>query len=103
MLPVLPVNQVVPVRNDIVDRTARHAERNAAIHAARALSSGRLIRQACIELAVVLLAGLFGLVRLLEALVFHETGDLPHSSVPCILTIQRRRENTGVRVLPAPR
>ena len=48
-------------------------------------------------------AALTGLVRLLEALVLHETGDLPHSSVPCILTIQRRRENTGVRVLPAPR
>ena len=36
-LPVLLVNQVVAVRNDVVDRAAGHAKRDAAVHAARAL------------------------------------------------------------------
>ncbi len=102
-LPVLAVNEVVPVRNDVVDRAARHAERDAAIHAARSLSRRRLVRQACIELAVVLLAGLFGLVRLREALVLHETGDLPHSTVPCIPTPRdTEAQRTQTSVFSAP-
>ena len=42
-LPVLPVDQVVPVRNDVVDRAAGLAERDAAIHAARALLRRRVV------------------------------------------------------------
>jgi hypothetical protein len=40
VLPVLPVDEVVEVRDEIVDRAALHAERNAAVHAARALHFG---------------------------------------------------------------
>src|SRR5690606_2499256 len=35
--PVLPINQIIPVGNDIVDRAAAGAERYAAIHTPRAL------------------------------------------------------------------
>ena len=57
-LPVLAVDEVVPVGNDVVDRAAAHAERDAAIHAARALDRRRLVGQARNELAPVLLARL---------------------------------------------
>ena len=36
-LPVLAIDQIVPVRNQIVDRAAVVTKRNAAIHAARGL------------------------------------------------------------------
>src|SRR5262249_35550154 len=55
-LPVAAVDEVVPVGNDVVDRAALHAERDAAIHAARALDLGILVGQAQVELAVVLLS-----------------------------------------------
>ncbi len=77
-LPVLPVNEVVPVRNDVVDRAAALAERDAAIHAAGALHAGGVVRQAQIELAVMLLARLGRFVRLLEPLVLEESGDVAH-------------------------
>jgi hypothetical protein len=37
LLPVATVNQVVPVGDDVIDRAAGIAERDAAVHAARAL------------------------------------------------------------------
>jgi hypothetical protein len=40
--PVLEIDEVVPVRNDVVDGAAGLAERNAAIHAARALLRRRV-------------------------------------------------------------
>src|SRR5689334_5392253 len=78
VLPVLAVNEVVPVGNDVVDRAARHAERDAAVHAACALLAGGVVRQAQVELTVVLLARLGGFVRFLEPLVLEEPGDLSH-------------------------
>ena len=62
-LPVLLVDEVVPVRNDVVDGTAAHAERGAAVHAACALNCGLLVRQARDELAPVLDAFLRRLVN----------------------------------------
>src|SRR6185503_16712501 len=59
-LPVLAVHQIVPVRDDVVHRTARHAERDAAVHAARALRGGVGVGQAGVKLPIVLLAA-FGL------------------------------------------
>ena len=52
----LAIDQVVPVRNDVVDRAAGLAERNAAVHAARALPRGGLVVEAQHELAIVLQA-----------------------------------------------
>src|SRR5207244_8447525 len=66
--------------NDVGDRTALHAERDAAVHAARALGLCVVVRQPQVDLAVVLLARLRRLVRLLQTLVFQETGDLAHLS-----------------------
>src|SRR5206468_12736299 len=71
-LPVLPVHEIVPVRNDVVDRAARHAERDAAVHAARTLHPGSVVGQAQVELAIVFLARLGRFVRLLEPLVRSE-------------------------------
>src|SRR5438874_2006304 len=78
VLPVLAVNEVVPVGDDVVDRAARHAERDAAVHAARALHAGGVVGEAHVELAVVLLARLSRFVRFLEPLVLEEPGDLSH-------------------------
>ena len=78
LLPVLLVDEVVPVRNDVVDRAAAHAERRAAVHAARALDPGLLVGQARDELAPVLHALLRRLVRLRRAARTPETGDLAH-------------------------
>src|SRR6185503_523152 len=78
VLPVAAIDQVVPVRNDIVDRAALHAKRDAAIHAARALHLGILVGKAQVELAIVLLARVLALVRLLEALVLQKPRDLSH-------------------------
>ena len=40
--PLMPVNQVVPIGDDVVDRAARLAERDATIHTTRALLCRRL-------------------------------------------------------------
>src|SRR5580765_1089832 len=76
-LPILPVNEVVPVRDDVVDRAAALAKRDAAIHATRALQAGGIVREPQVELAVMFLARLGSLVRFLEPLVLEEPGDLP--------------------------
>ena len=52
-LPLVPVHEVVPVRDDVVDRAAGLAERDAAIHAARALLGRLVVLQREHELAVV--------------------------------------------------
>ena len=54
VLPVAAVDQVVEVRNDVVDRAAVVAERNAAVHAARALDLGVVVGQCEDEFLVVL-------------------------------------------------
>src|SRR5688572_12490713 len=96
-LPVLAINEVVPVRDQVVHRAARHAERDAAIHAARALHAGGFVRQAQVELAVMLLARLDRLVRLLEPLVLEESRDLPHYAATflCPSSARARRYSFG--------
>src|SRR3990172_9930461 len=79
-LPVLPVNQVVEIGDDVIDRTALNAERDPAVHAACGLDLRVFVGQAQVKLAVVPLARLRRLVRLLEALVFQESGDLAHDA-----------------------
>ncbi len=51
--PLLPVDEIVPVRNDVVDRAAGLAERDAAVHAARALLRRFVVLERQHELAVV--------------------------------------------------
>src|SRR5574343_245285 len=78
LLPVAAVNQIVPVRNDVVDRATVVAERNAAIHAARALRLGSVVRQGLDEFLVVRQALFDRFVGLFEALELHESSRLAH-------------------------
>ncbi len=83
VLPVLPEHHVVEVGNDVVDRAAGGAERNAAIHAARALHLGLFVGKVDDELVVVFFArdGFFG--RFVQPLVFEESGYFAH--VLCLI------------------
>ena len=58
--------KVVEIRDDVVDRAAGHAERNAAVHAARALHLGLFFREVQDELVIVLLARLGRLGRFVQ-------------------------------------
>ncbi|MNJ71617.1 hypothetical protein D3C77_681830 [compost metagenome] len=76
--PVLLVHQVIPVRDDVVDRAAVVAERDAAVHAARGLLLGLVIGQVQHEFAPVLQPLLRGLGGLLQTLKFHKASNLSH-------------------------
>jgi hypothetical protein len=58
---------------------AAHAERNAAVHTARALNGCLLVGEARNEFAEMLRALLGRLVRFLDAAIFHEAGDFSHT------------------------
>src|SRR5665213_3284040 len=77
-LPLVPVDQVVPVRNDVVDWAAGLAERNSAIHAARTLLRRCRIVQRQHELAVMLEPLGDRLRHFGDALELEESGDLAH-------------------------
>ncbi|MNS75346.1 hypothetical protein D3C72_1088600 [compost metagenome] len=76
--PVLLVHQVIPVGDDVVDRAAVVAERDAAVHAARGLLLGLVVGQVQHEFAPVLQPLLRGLGGLLQTLKFHKAGNLSH-------------------------
>src|SRR5690606_28294142 len=76
--PFLPVHQVVPVGDDVVDRASVVAERNAAVHAPGGLLPGLFVVQAHHELAPVLQALLRCFGGFLEPLEFHKTSDFSH-------------------------
>ncbi len=78
VLPVLMEHQVVEVRNDVVHRAAVVAERNAAVHAARALDLRFVVGQCRDEFLVVLHARERSFVRLVAALELEKTGCLAH-------------------------
>jgi hypothetical protein len=52
--PVIAIDEVVPIGDDIVHRASRVAIRDPAINAASALLGNRLIRERDCELAIVL-------------------------------------------------
>jgi hypothetical protein len=78
LAPLVPVHEIVPVRDDVVDRTSGLAERDAAIHAAGALQRSIRVGQRKDELAIVVHPRRRGLHRLLDALQFEKAGDLAH-------------------------
>ncbi len=87
LVPVAVVDEVVPVRDLVVDRTARRAGRyrpgalaigHAAIHAARGLGDVVLLRQRQHEFAPVANALSDRFVVAVLALVFEKAGDLTH-------------------------
>ena len=102
-LPVVPIHQVVPVRYEVVQRTARRArafphgragmaEGDAAVHAAGALLPQRFRRHGKHELVPVLQTFEGVPVRGPAPLVFHESRDLAHMPgvVPCPWALDRR-------------
>jgi hypothetical protein len=81
-LPLLPVHEVVPVRDDVVHGASRHAERDAAVHAARALLGRGVVGQREDELAVVVDALGDRFRHLGDTLEFKKSGDFSHSWRP---------------------
>src|SRR5262249_45591144 len=80
LLPAAPIDEVVPVRDDVPERAALVTEGDAAIHAAGALRAELLLGELQLELAPVLQPiGDRLLVRGL-ALVLEKSGDLSHRS-----------------------
>src|SRR5277367_4923279 len=77
-LPVLPINKIVPVGDDVVYRAASYAERDAAIHAARALNFRFFVRQVVQKFSVMPDAFTRRFRRLMQALKFHESGYFSH-------------------------
>src|SRR5437867_10820864 len=98
VLPVLFVDEIVEIRNDVVDRAARHAKRRTAVHATRALDFRLLFGEAEDELAVVLfpLPGL--LVRFLEPLELEKSRDFPH--LRCRLALRRGELSESATLFP---
>ena len=81
LFPLIPVNQIVPVGDLVVDRAAVVTERNTAIHAAGGLTVQFLGRQRLDELLERLHPN-FGLfVCSVVTVDFEETGNLTHLSL----------------------
>src|SRR5690606_23570639 len=76
--PVSPINEVVPIGDLIIHRTAVVAVGDAAIHAPRRLSAHLVLWQRHYELAPVLHARLDGFIAAVDAFEFHEASDLAH-------------------------
>jgi hypothetical protein len=93
-----PVRQVVPVRNDVVQRASGVAERHAAIHAARALRSP-FRRKRLVDLEPVVDPFLHRPPRGHLAAIFHETSDLTHGQH---LLSRLRRHKGASRPLGTP-
>ena len=77
VLPTIAIDEIVPVRNDVVDRAAGVAERHAAIHAARGLRLHGLFGERLIDLEVVVDALGCGPALRQFARVLHEPVTLP--------------------------
>ena len=80
--PVPLVDQVVEVRNDVVDRAAVVTKRRAAIHTTRALVFGLFVIQANHKLFVIFQTLGNWLVAFFDALKLHESGDFSHDGFP---------------------
>src|SRR3546814_10838574 len=77
-LPVVGIDQMVPVRDHVVHRTAVMAERNAAVHAARRLILQLVLGQRLYELVPVLQALLGLFIAAVATLDLKESGGLSH-------------------------
>src|SRR5207249_11333521 len=81
LAPAAPIDEVVPVGDDVPERAALVAEGNAAVHAARALPLEHLVGRPLLELAPVLEALRDRLLVDLLALELEEAGDLAHGQI----------------------
>ena len=80
--PLVAIDQVVPVRDQVVDRAALVAERNAAIHAARRLLAQLRLRQRLDEFVPGLAAHLRLVVAAVVPLDLEKAGRLAHAGGP---------------------
>ena len=76
--PLVAIDQIVPVGNQVVDRAALVTEGNAAIHAARRLFADIAIGQRMDEFAIILQPLLGLVVAALLPLDFQKAGDFSH-------------------------
>src|SRR5208282_903422 len=84
LLPVAAVDEVVPVRNLVVDRAAVVTIRDAAVHAARRLIAGRLFAQRKNELPIMANSVRGRGVAPVRPIDFQKTRHLAHArSFPC--------------------
>jgi hypothetical protein len=83
LLPFVPVDEVVPVGNEVAERTALMAEGNAAVHAPRALLAELVGRPRQHDLPPVPQPLLHGAIGLLVALELEESGNLAHVGASC--------------------
>ena len=88
--PASAINQVVPVRDDVVDRAARMAERDAAVHAASALYLERGLLELVHDLTPVVKALAHVAIGRRLALEFHESRDFAHID---LFPVPPKREN----------
>ena len=82
--PISLVNQVIEVRNDVVDRAAAITKRRAAIHATRALVFGLFVIQNNNKLFVIFQTLGDRLIALFDALKLHESGNFSHDGFPLL-------------------
>src|SRR6266542_6560172 len=79
--PPLPaIGEIVPVRNDVVDRAPGLTKRNAAVHAAGALPRGFVIGEGQDEFAIVRDAPRYRFRCLFDPLQFDEACYFPHQA-----------------------
>src|SRR3989344_3139351 len=95
--PLVAVHQVVPVGNDVAERATLVAERNAAVHAARALLFQFVVGERQHYLAPVAHALGDRAIRLLRPLEFHEAGSLTHAPPPSLPGPRARRSGAPWR------
>src|SRR5690348_1496032 len=79
-LPFVAIDEIIPVRDDVVHRTAGVAKRNAAIHAARGLRADARFGKRLIDLEVILHTLVDGTAVRRFAREFFKAGDLTHES-----------------------
>ena len=83
--PLVPVHEVVPVRDDVFQGAALMAKRDPAVHAARPLGAQRILGQGQIDLVVVADPLLDGPPLRHLALDFQEPGRVTHVAPPTAL------------------
>src|SRR5947209_7369398 len=81
-LPMIAIDQVIPVGNDVIDGASRMAEGNAEIHAARGLRADFFLGKLVVNLEVVVDALFDGAAYGHLAREFFETGDFTHEPYP---------------------
>src|SRR4029077_13289970 len=79
LAPLVAIDQIVPVRDQIVDRAALMTERDAAIHAARRLGTQYWLRKGFDKLLPVLLARRRLVIAAIGALDLEKPGRLAHA------------------------